>query len=63
MLKESAPGKRISKASVVIEYGQPIYPNEYQGKARKEKYKEIPDMILAMRASHKHILMQNQEDK
>ena len=63
MLKESAPGKKISKAHVVIEYGKPIYPNDYQGKARKEKYKEIPEIITAMRASHKHILKQNQEEK
>ncbi len=53
LIYESAPGKKFTKGNVIIEYGKPIYPNEYPMKERKAKYKEIPDIIKEMRSKHK----------
>ena len=53
ILLERAPKGLRKWQEVFIEFGEPIYPNDYPIKERKAKYKEIPDIIAGMRKTHK----------
>ena len=53
ILFERTPSGPRKKQEVFIEFGEPIYPNDYPMKERKAKYKEIPGIIENMRKTHK----------
>lgn len=53
LLLESAPKKRIRKHKVIIEFGEPIYPDKMAPKERKEVYSTIPSIITGMKETHR----------
>lgn len=59
LLLESAPHKKIRSHKVVIEFGSPFHPADLPPKERKAEYAKLPELITAMRETHRKEL----EDK
>lgn len=52
LLLESATKKGIHGHSVIIEFGEPIYPDQLSPKERKEVYAKLPGIIMDMKKTH-----------